>query len=157
LYIVSGSINVSVSYENQYGLAPAANIRKMDVTHVTFCPLLPFLKVRNGTEKMRDHYFLIPRLDPFLTLKKVTVGIFEFTRCVDWGFHKNLNQAKKTAESVTLFCFDPRILTTNLARSQKWGVWSKDCGAAGRLGRRAVEWKGLSNLLYFYFKLSLKI
>jgi hypothetical protein len=47
------------------------------------------------------HNFLIPRLDPFLTLQKAAVGIFEFTRCVDWGFHKKMNPKKKTAESVT--------------------------------------------------------
>jgi hypothetical protein len=33
----------------------------------------------------------------------VTVGIFEFNRCVNWGFHKKMNPKKKTAESVTFF------------------------------------------------------
>jgi hypothetical protein len=61
-------------------------------------------KLRCGTRKMRCRYFLIPGLDPFLTLKKLAVGIFGFTRCVDWGFHKKMEpKKKKTAESVTFF------------------------------------------------------
>jgi hypothetical protein len=59
----------------------------------------------HGQQKKRNeiNFFPIPRLDPILTIKKVAVGIFEFARCVDWGFHKKLNPKKKTAEPVTFF------------------------------------------------------
>jgi hypothetical protein len=57
----------------------------------------------SAKKKNEINYFLIPRLDHILTLKKVAVGIFEFARYVDWGFHKKMNLQKKTAESVAFF------------------------------------------------------